>query len=280
MGMEESETGMSDQDRPPRLRLAEMTSHDLATGEQRTAILPIGATEFHGPHLPFGTDTIAAEAISLRIAEELGSAVVLPALDYGMSLHMMGWPWSLSLRPATLTQVVIDIAESLWRHGVREVVVVSAHDGNPPSIEQAAREVSDRHGMTLVIVSDWQEAARELLRGRFDIDRDHGGQSEMSLTLFAAPTLARIDLAVDLPNQQMDHPATVRGPFSNVVPHGYSGAPRKGTAAEGAAIVDAVAAAVVPFLRQLREHGWRNGPWMSGITPPAAAQDPRHAGWR
>ena len=68
----------------------------------------------------------------------------------------------------------------------------------------------------------------------------------------------------------------VRGPFSNVVPHGYSGAPSQGSAAEGEAIVDAIAAEVGPFLRQLAANGWMNGAWMSGIEAPGADRDPRH----
>jgi len=197
-----------------------------------------------------------------------------------MSLHMLAWPWSLSLRPETLTNVIIDIAESLLQHDVTKLLVVSAHDGNPPCIENAARELSDNHGMTVAIFAGWQEMAQTLLRGEFDIDQDHGGQSEMSMTLFAAPHLARQDLAVDLPQQQFDHPLAVRGPFSNVVPHGYSGAPSKGSAGEGAAIVEAIVARVVPFLKELDINDWVNGAWMSGIEMPDGSHDPRKIEWR
>ena len=93
--------------------LAHLTPRDLEEREIDTAILPIGATEYHGNHLPYSTDTIMAEGLSLRLARELEAAVVLPPLDYGMSLHLMAWPWTVSLRPETLHAVVIDIAESL-----------------------------------------------------------------------------------------------------------------------------------------------------------------------
>jgi creatinine amidohydrolase len=257
-----------------------MTASDIREGGFDTAILPVGATEFHGDHLPFSTDTIAAEAIALRLARELEGALVLPPLDYGMSLHMLGWPWSISLQPQTLTSVIIDIAESLLQHGVVKLLVVSAHDGNPPCIENAARSLSDNHGMAVAILAGWQERSRRLLAGRFDIDLDHGGQSEMSMTLFAAPDLARQDLAVDLPRQNMDHPLEVRGPFSKVVPHGYSGTPSKGTAEEGKAILEAIASDVGPFLRELAENGWMNGAWMSGIALHESDHDPRKIEWR
>jgi creatinine amidohydrolase len=257
--------------------LADLTANELREGGYDTAVLPVGATEFHGNHLPFSTDTNAADALAHRFAWEIGTAVVLPPLSYGMSLHMLNWPWSLSLRPETLTNTIIDIAESLWKNDIRRLLVVTAHDGNPPCAENAARELNDRHGMAVAVFSGWQGMAQRLLAGtEFESDEDHGGRSEMSMTLYAAPHLARQDRAVDLPIQNASEPFNVRGPFSNVVPHGYSGAPSQGSAAEGAAIVDAIAAEVGPFLRNLAANGWMNGSWMSGIEPPAPESDPRH----
>lgn len=248
------------------LLLAHLTPRDLVERGIETAVLPIGATEHHGDHLPFSTDTIMAEGLSLRLAAELETAVVLPPLAYGMSLHLMAWPWTLSLRTNTLQAVVIDIAESLLAHGLTRLLVVSTHDGNPAPVENAARELNARHGMAVALVRGWQGMARSLLAGRFAIDEDHGGQSEMSVVLYLAPELARLDAAVDVPNQRMDHPVRVFGSFDRVVPHGYSGAPSRGTAAEGEAILDGLAAHLGPFLRQLHAEGWQNGPWMSGIT--------------
>ncbi len=265
-------------DRPKRApALAELTALELREGGYDTAVLPVGATEFHGDHLPFSTDTIAADALAHRFAWEIGTAVVLPPMSYGMSLHMLNWPWSLSLRPETLTNVIIDIGESLWKNDLTRLLVVTAHDGNPPCAEHAARELNDRHGMAVAIFSGWQGMALRLLAGtEFESDEDHGGRSEMSMTLYAAPDLAHPERAIDLPIQIATEPVNVRGPFSNVVPHGYSGAPSQGSAAEGGAIVDAIAAEVGPFLRQLAANGWMNGAWMSGIEAPGADRDPRH----
>lgn len=249
------------------LLLGHLTPHDLEERGIDTAILPIGATEHHGNHLPFSTDTIMAEGLSLRLATELESAVVLPPIAYGMSLHLMAWPWTISVRPETLHAMVIDIAESLLAHGLTRLLVVSTHDGNPAPVENAAREINDRHGMAIALVRGWQGMAKSLLDGRFEIDEDHGGQSEMSVVLYLAPDLARLDAAVDVQNQRMDHPVRVFGAFDRVVPHGYSGAPSRGSAEEGEAILDAIAAHIGPFLRQLHAASWQNGPWMSGITP-------------
>lgn len=248
------------------LHLGNLTPKELREGGFDTAILPIGATEYHGDHLPYSTDTLMATALAERFAAELGTAVVLPPVAVAMSLHLMAWPWTLSIRPATLTAVVIDVAESLLDHGISRLLVVSAHDGNPGPVEAAAHEVNARHGTTVALFGGWQGLSRRLLAGRYDIDQDHGGRSEMSVVLHAAPELAHRERATDVPNQRMDEPVRVFGPFSNVVPHGYSGRPSEGSAEEGAAILDAIAAHVGPFLRELAANGWTNGTWMSGIA--------------
>lgn len=248
------------------LHLERLTPKEIREGNFDTAVLPVGATEYHGDHLPFCTDTLMATALAERFAAELGTALVLPPVAYGMSLHLMAWPWTISIRPETLTAIVVDVAESLLAHGITRLLVVPAHDGNPGPIESAAREINDRHGMTIAVFSGWQSLGRRLLAGRYDIDLDHGGSSEMSVVLHTAPDLAHQERAVDVPNQRMDHVVRVLGPFSNVVPHGYSGQPSRGSAEEGAAIIDAIAAEVGPFLRELAANGWVNGSWMSGIS--------------
>jgi creatinine amidohydrolase len=199
-------------------------------------------------------------------ARELGTALVLPPLDYGVSPHLLAWPWTLSLRPTTLVAVVTDVAESLLAHGIDRLLVVTAHDGNPAPVEVAARELNQRHGMAVALFSGWQGMARRLLApiGR-EIDLDHAGQSELSIVLYLRPDLAHPEWAVDVANQQMDHPVRVFGSFDRVVPHGHSGRATGGTAEEGEAILAAVAAEVGPFLRKLAANGWQNGGWMSGI---------------
>lgn len=249
----------------PEVRLDRLTSKDVEDGKFDKAILPIGATEFHGPHLPYGTDTIGAEVLAEGIARELGKTLVLPALSYGVSHHHLPWPWTLSLRPDTLIAVIQDIAESLIHHGIQKLVILTAHDGNPGPAEAAARILSQEHEMTVAIFSGWQGKAAELLAPDWDIDQDHAGQSELSIVMYAAPETARIDLATEQPNQFMDHPLDVIGNFDGTVPKGYSGNATQATAEEGEAIVKAITGLVVPFLRRLEDNGWERGGWMSGI---------------
>ena len=253
--------------------LADNTAQEIREGGYDAAVLPVAATEYHGDHLPYGADTITATAIAERLARELGSALVLPAMPYGVSMHHAMFPWTMSISPQTLTQLVFDVGESLLRHGIGRLLVVSAHDGNPAPIENAARALADRHGIAVALFSGWQGMARQLLSGTgFDVDLDHGGSSEMSMVLHLRPELAHPERAVDLPHQRMGYPVRLFGSFADVSPSGYSGSPSRGSAEEGAAILDALAGHVGPFLRELAANGWRNGPWSSGIggKPPGS----------
>jgi creatinine amidohydrolase len=246
--------------------LADMTAKEIRESNFDTAVLPVAATEYHGDHLPYGADTIMATGLAERFAREIGTALVLPAIPYGVSLHHVMFPWTVSVRPQTLTSLVFDIGESLVRHGITRMLVVSAHDGNPAPIESAARQLADLHGITVALFTGWQLMSRQLLADtRFQVDLDHGGGAEMSAVLHLRPELAHPERAVDLPHQRTGHPVRLFGSYEDVSPAGYTGPPSTGSAEEGAAVLDALATHVGPFLRQLAANGWRNGSWLSGV---------------
>lgn len=245
--------------------LAELTAAEIRTGGYDKAVLAVGATEYHGDHLPYSADTIAAETLARRFATDLGGMLVLPPLAYGVSGHHLAFPWTLSLRPATLTAIVEDLGESLLAHGIRKLLIVTAHDGNPAPVEVACRTLAARHGIHVALFSGWQGRSRVLLAGRGrPIDLDHAGGSEMSIVLHAAPHLAHPERAHDRAPEPPVGPIRLIGDYATLAPEGYTGAPTAGSAEEGAAIVEALAATVVPYLRRLDEHGWQPGPWMEG----------------
>jgi creatinine amidohydrolase len=249
----------------PEVRLERLTAESVASGDFDKAILPLGATEYHGAHLPYGTDTFGAEVLAEAIARELGGMLVLPTLDYGASSHHLDWSWTVSLRPETMSRVIQDIGASLVQHNIRKLALLTAHDGNPHVAFVAARSLFQDHGIEIAIIGGWQTTARELLRGQHDIDGDHGGQSEMSLVLYAEPETARLDLAVNQPNQRFGQAAYLVGNYKGTVPQGYSGKAADGTVEEGEAIVRAMTDHIVPYLRELDANGWKRGGWLSGI---------------
>jgi len=235
------------------LRLAKLTAAAVEAGGYDKAILPVGATESHGAHLPMGTDTIAALAIATRFAEELGHTVVLPELQYGVSFHHSAFPWAISFEPETLTAAVFDIMSSLIRQGIRKLLVVSAHDGNPAAVESACRSVLSRHGVAVALFSAWQTKARSVL----GTDLDHGGRSETSLVLFSDPGTVDLSRAVDLSSEPEAQPVQVFRMYDRISRHGYAGRPSDGSADEGKRILDALAAIAIPALRRLDAEHWK-----------------------
>ena len=250
----------------PEVRLEYMTSEAVEVGGYDKAILPVGATEFHGPHLPYGTDSIGAETIAEAIARELGQTLVLPPIGYGVSHHHLAWPWTVSVRPDSLMYMIRDIGESLLANDIRKLMILTAHDGNKAPAEGAARLLHQEHGIAVALMDGWQGRIRAALAGtQWDIDEDHGGQSELSIVMYGAPETARPDKATPEPRQEMGVPVEVVGEFMGTVPKGFSGDASAASAEEGEAICNAAVELVVPFLRELEQNGWKRGGFMSKI---------------
>lgn len=250
----------------PEVRLAYMTSEAVDAGDFDKAIIPVGATEYHGPHLPYGTDSIGAETIAEAIARALGNTLVMPTIPYGVSHHHLSWPWTLSIAPETLMYLIRDIGESLLANDVQKMLILTAHDGNRAPAEGAARLLHQEYGVAVALMDGWQGRVRRALTGtQWDIDEDHGGQSELSIVLYGAPETARPELATAEPRQNMDVPVEVVGDFSGTVPRGYSGDATRASAEEGEAICQTLVELVVPFLRELERNDWQRGGFMSKI---------------
>jgi creatinine amidohydrolase len=140
--------------------LAEMSWEEVKEylGNDNRVVLPLGATEQHGRHLGLGTDFIEAEAIALGIGEATDIAIA-PTLNYGMSLALMGFPGTLSLRPTTLIAVLDDLFRALYRHGFRRVLVVNGHGGNTPALSSAVQTVTqDLNGLRVKSFEWWTDA--------------------------------------------------------------------------------------------------------------------------
>jgi creatinine amidohydrolase len=159
-------------------------------------ILPVGATEQHGPTGLIGTDAICAEELAWRTGE-LTDAVVGPTLTVGMSEHHMAFPGSVTLRPTTLVAVVRDVVLSLARHGFRRLFIVNGHGGNTASLDaaffeiytEAPRLVEGGDDVRCLAAKWWETpAAQRLSRDLFaDRDGDHASASEVSIAMAAHP---------------------------------------------------------------------------------------------
>lgn len=106
--------------------------------EHPCAILPIGAVEAHGPHLPLGTDNILAEQLAHKLAERTKS-FVLPTLPYGQVWSLKNFPGSINVSNEALIRMLYDIGESLYHQGFRLYVMMNGHLGNAVALKEAAR---------------------------------------------------------------------------------------------------------------------------------------------
>jgi creatinine amidohydrolase len=146
-------------------------------------VLPVGATEQHGPHLATGTDWILAEAVSAEAAvlvhERAARPIVLaPAVPFGASDHHLPFGGTLSLSPETLLAVLLDLARSLHADGGRRLVLVNGHGGNTGVCHAAAAAASTRYGVNAAHVDYWQLMADAGLPVP-----GHAGQFETALML-------------------------------------------------------------------------------------------------
>ncbi len=125
-----------------------MTRDDMeaAVKDFPVAILPMGATEQHGHHLPLGVDIYLAEGISRKLSERTG-AVLLPSVPFGYSWVWRDIPGTISMQQHHVENVIKDVAHSVSRNGVKLLILVNGHDANNSSMKYAARELMDEIDM-------------------------------------------------------------------------------------------------------------------------------------
>jgi creatinine amidohydrolase len=154
------------------------------------AVLPLGATEPHNLHLPYGTDSFEADIVGEAIcqaAHERGARVVLlPTIPYGTETNQMAFPLSMNLNPSTLAAVITDLVDSLARHGIRKIVLLNSHGGN--DFKPVLRELFGKTPAHLFLCN-WFRVLADIEGEIFDDPGDHGGEMETSLILAYRPEL-------------------------------------------------------------------------------------------
>lgn len=173
------------------------------TTSMRAAILPIGAVEQHGPHLPLSTDWEIVEAVAGRISARTGVPVA-PSIRCGTSASQGGWPGTINLRPHTLALVVQDIAQSLYEAGVRQFLLLNGHGWNRGAILSAQEWLRCAYPDVQTRVANWYDHVLDEPELDPDCPHDrkmaHGNYTETSCMLYVRPDLVRMELAVDEPD--------------------------------------------------------------------------------
>ncbi|NSW77162.1 MAG: creatininase family protein [Candidatus Atribacteria bacterium] len=239
-----------------------MTYTDFKEGRFDKAILAVGSAENHGFHLPFGTDALVAQAIAQEVAQRVNGMLVLPPVTYGVSEHYGHFPFTLTLRPEILIEVLKDIFRSSIRQGIQRIIIVNGHDGNIAPIEIAARSVKVEYPQAFLASLDaWWVTAGELLPpGTFEVwgGLGHAGEGETSIVLHLFPELCRMENArgvvPDLPSE-----LTIKWKFDELTPYGATGDPTRGTPEKGKKMFEVLVDWVVRFVQEMEKRNWRYG---------------------
>lgn len=238
--------------------LAHMTQPEAQRALERgTAILVTGSVEQHGGHLPLGTDAFAALTIALRVGERLG-APVLPLSSVGVAPYHLPWPGSLTIRPTTLIDLMLDVCEGLVSAGVRRVVIANWHEGNTSAIRLGADQVQQRLPLR-VMVAETHVITNSLFPDEMEFT--HAGSMETAAVLAHDESLVHLDRRQegDPVQRGTDGHALFRRrdvfpimkDFREVAQSGWYGSPDSVSKERADEIVDAVADHVVTQLEEV-----------------------------
>jgi creatinine amidohydrolase len=153
------------------------------------AVIPLGSTEQHGPHLPSGTDTFVAELIAIEVANQL-DALYVPFGPYGVTPIHAGHPGTISLRRSTFEALLTDMLEELTDMGVKTFVLVNWHEGNIPSMDAVAYSIQHRLGVNIVTAQACYTAQR--IYRELGGELTHGGGIEALGVMAHDPELVKL----------------------------------------------------------------------------------------
>jgi creatinine amidohydrolase/Fe(II)-dependent formamide hydrolase-like protein len=161
--------------------------------EVDVALLPVGATEQHGPHLPLDTDAFDADHLAKQVAAACSDPrpLVLPPIPYGVSYHHEDFPGTLSVSPDTLSRLVYDVGMSAARHGITKLVIVNGHAGNTPALKFAAQMVN-RDAHVFACVESGETSDADILAATETPNDVHAGEVETSTCLATRPRLVKM----------------------------------------------------------------------------------------
>lgn len=223
------------------------------------AVIATGSIEQHGGHLPLGTDAFAALSIAERVAHRLDTVVVSLG-PVGVAHYHLSWPGTLSLRPATMGAVLVDICAGLAGAGARRIVVVNWHEGNSATLRLAADEAQQAHGVQ-VVIAESHVITHTLFPDEMEFT--HAGSMETAAVLAYDPALVNLADATEASDRATGEAAhalfrrpdvyPVLRDFHQVAATGWYGRPELATPERAEEIAEAVAGHVISRAREIWE---------------------------
>jgi len=173
--------------------LADQTWPELSErlSDESVAVVPLGSTEQHGPHLPLSTDHLIAEALATAAAEETG-CVRTPTITVGVSPHHRQFSGTMWVDPPEFRDYVESFTRNLAYHGIDRVVYVNAHGGNVSHLREVGRRLhADETAYAIEWM--WDESIPDLVNELFERNGPHAGPKETAMITHIAPELVRTD---------------------------------------------------------------------------------------
>jgi len=263
----------------------DLTTADFAAldPERTVAILPVGAVEQHGPHLPVRVDAAINAGIIARAVQMMPadcSALVLPMTAVGKSDEHLAFPGTLTLSYETLARVWFELGASVHRAGLRKILFFNSHGGQPQLLDIVCRELRVKHGM-FAATAMWPGliAMNELYESEEIKHGIHGGQAETSVMLHLHPDLVMMERAENFVplTLRIESESDMLGPkgavhfgwqTQDLHPKGACGDATKATAELGRITVDRAAAQLLVLIDEISRYP------LSRIVATTAFQQP------
>ena len=241
-----------------------MTAHEIRDLAEETsvALLPMGSTEMHGPHLATGVDTVAAEALA-EGAARLEKAIVLPAISYNINAPMKCYPGTISSPMGMVAEQLRVICEEVARNGFDRILCTIGHGGTQAVVGLAQDNLLDRKTSKRRSPADDYLLFHVYLGGLCKKAKErvietrpcHGCEYETSLIMYLRPDLVRKDkIGEPGPILSTGAGAAVIDNWNRVVPLGYGGDPSKATAEKGKALMDEAVPNMAEVIRKVKEY--------------------------
>jgi creatinine amidohydrolase/Fe(II)-dependent formamide hydrolase-like protein len=226
-----------------------------------TALLPVGAIEQHGPHLPLDTDAFDAEYLARCIADGCSDPkpLVLPLIPYGVSYHHEAFKGTISINNGTLANLVYDVGISVAKNGIKKLVIINGHGGNAPSLNFAAQRINQE--ARIFVCVDTGESSDVDVDNLIETPNDvHAGEIETSTSLAIRPHLVRMDrLQMEVPeftSRYLDFTSTRSVSWyahtHKISASGVMGDPTRASVEKGKKMWEIMIANLVSFVDQLK----------------------------
>lgn len=249
--------------------LEEMTVSEVAGFQPEVMLIPMGSTEPHGPHLPYGTDTTIADRVSgeaVRMANREGARVLrLPPMPFGNNVNFKEFPFACRIRVETLMAVLMDMVAFGVEEGVRKIVIFNCHGGNDSTVAASLRQMFDRfQNEVFVALCGCGCFSGDLYGKLFSDHSPHAGEFETSLMQFIAPEKMP-DVAPQPAEMNQPLVAALAGGgitwvrnWAHLMPASCGGRPDLANADKGKCFFEADVAGLSAFLVELSRAPWHS----------------------